>query len=382
MRAHGMNRYESLVRDLLGRSGITLGGPAPHDPHVHDARFFERVVAEGSLGLGESYMDGWWSCGQLDEFFCRLLRARVDAKVRLPWRQVLAAGVARVLNRQSSRRASQVATVHYDLGAQFFEAIMDPRMVYSCGYWKDARTLAAAQEAKLDLTCRKLGLSAADRVLDIGCGWGSFVTFAAERHGCAAVGVTISGPQAEYARRRAAGMPVTIVRADYREIDGRRHGRFDKVVSIGMFEHVGPKNYRTFMRVVDDVLTEDGLFLLHTIGANVSRARAEPWIDRYIFPNGVAPSVRQIARAAEGLFVVEDWHNFGPDYYTTLMAWCDNLRKNFPALAFDPPMPRDRFFRMWEYFFTSFASAFKTRQLQLWQIVLSRGTIPAYASIR
>ena len=382
MRAHSMNRYESLVRDLLRPSGITLGGEAPHDLHVHDARFFERVVAEGSLGLGESYMDGWWSCGQLDEFFCRLLRARVDARVRLPWRQVLAAGVARVLNRQSSRRAAQVATVHYDLGPQFFEAIMDPRMVYSCGYWKDARTLAAAQEAKLDLTCRKLRLSAADRVLDIGCGWGSFVTFATERHGCATVGVTISGPQAEYARRRAAGMPVTIVQADYREIDGRRHGRFDKVVSIGMFEHVGPKNYRTFMRVVDDVLTPDGLFLLHTIGDNVSRQRCDPWLDRYIFPNGVAPSVRQIARAVDGLFVMEDWHNFGPDYHPTLMAWCENLRKNFAAVTMDLPMPRDRFFRMWEYFFTSFASAFKTRQLQLWQIVLSRGTIPAYASIR
>ena len=211
-----MNRYESLVTELLQQAGIALGGSAPHDLHVHDGRFFERVVAEGSLGLGESYMDGWWSCGQLDEFFCRLLRARVDAKVRLPWRQVLAAAVARVRNRQSSRRASQVATVHYDLGAEFFEAIMVTRMVYSCGYWKDARTLTEAQEAKLNLTCRKLRLSPADRVLDIGCGWGSFVTFAYERYGCGSLGVTISAPQADYARQRAVGMPVTILKADYR----------------------------------------------------------------------------------------------------------------------------------------------------------------------
>jgi cyclopropane-fatty-acyl-phospholipid synthase len=377
-----MARHEGIVRELLRQSGITLDGPAPHDIHVHDPRFFERVIADGSLGLGESYMDGWWSCAQLDEFFCRLLRARVDAKVRLPWRQVLAAGVARVLNRQSSRRAPQVAHAHYDLADAFFEAIMDPRMVYSCGYWKDAHTLAQAQEAKLDLTCRKLQLAATDRVLDIGSGWGSFVTFAHERYGCESVGVTISGPQAEYARRRCAGRPITILTADYREIDRRRHGRFHKVVSIGMFEHVGPKNYRAFMQVVDDVLEDDGLFLLHTIGDNISRLRCEPWLDRYIFPNGVAPSVRQIARAVDGLFVVEDWHNFGPDYYTTLMAWCDNLRKNYPALSLDLPVPRDRFFRMWEYFFTSFASAFKTRQLQLWQIVMSKGTIPAYASIR
>lgn len=382
MRDDAMNRYESLVRNLLTQAGITLGGSAPHDLHVHDPRFYERVVAEGSLGLGESYMDGWWSCGQLDEFFCRILRARLDAKVRLPWREVLAAGVARVLNRQSSRRASQVATVHYDLGAEFFEAIMDPSMAYSCGYWKDAHTLAEAQQAKLDLTCRKLQLTPSDRVLDIGSGWGSFVGFAAQHYGCAQVGVTISAPQAEYARRRCQGLPVTIVRADYREITRQAHGAFDKVVSIGMFEHVGPKNYRTFMRVVDRVLTRDGLFLLHTIGDNLSRQRCDPWLDRYIFPNGVAPSVRQIARAIDGLFVMEDWHNFGPDYYTTLMAWCENLRKNFAGVSLDLPGPRDRFFRMWEYFFTSFASAFKTRQLQLWQIVMSRGTIPAYTSIR
>ena len=377
-----MNRYESIVRGLLERAEIAIDGPAPHDLHVHDPRFYERVVVHGSLGLGESYMDGWWSCAQLDEFFCRVLRARLDRRVRLPWRQLLAVGLARVLNRQSSRRAGQVAEAHYNLDTPFFEALMDARMVYSCGYWKDARTLAEAQEAKLDLTCRKLSLGAGDRVLDVGCGWGSFVTFAHERYGCSALGVTISPSQAEYARRRCAGRPIEIETADYRRISRRRHGTFDKAVSLGMFEHVGPKNYRTFMRVVSDVLADDGLFLLHTIGDNYSRMRCDAWLDRYIFPNGVAPSVRQIGRAIEGIFVMEDWHNFGPDYYPTLMAWCDNLRKNYPSLALDLPVPRERFFRMWEYFFTSFASAFKTRTLQLWQIVLSKGTVPAYASIR
>jgi cyclopropane-fatty-acyl-phospholipid synthase len=377
-----MTRYQSLVRDLLARAGITVDGSAPHDVQVHDHRFYERVVADGSLGLGESYMDGWWSCAQLDEFFRRLLEARLDDRVTLPWRQVLAGAVARVLNRQSSRRAGQVANVHYDLAMEFFEAIMDPRLVYSCGYWKTAKTLAQAQEDKLDLICRKLGLSARDRVLDIGCGWGSFVTFAHERYGCASVGVTISGPQAQYARRRCAGLPITIVAADYREIDRRQHGRFDKVVSIGMFEHVGPKNYRAFMRVVDDVLCDDGLFLLQTVGDNFSRMSCDAWLDKYIFPNGVAPSVQQLGRAVEGIFVMEDWHNFGLDYYTTLMSWCDNLRRHVASLTLDIPEPRDRFYRKWEYFFMSFASAFKTRRLQLWQIVLSKGTIPAYVSIR
>ena len=278
------------------------------------------------------------------------LQARLDSKVKLPWRHLLAAAVARVRNRQSPRRAGQVASVHYDLGAEFFEAIMDPRMVYSCGYWKNASTLAGAQDDKLDLTCRKLRLSTSDRVLDVGCGWGSFVTFAYEHYGCASVGVTISNPQAEYARRRCAGMPITILSADYREIDGRRHGHFNKVVSLGMFEHVGPKNYRAFMRVVDDVLVDDGLFLLHTVGDNFSRTSCDPWLDKYIFPNGVAPSVRQIGRAIEGIFVIEDWHNFGPDYYTTLMSWCENLRKHYPSLSLEIPVPRDRFYRMWNTF--------------------------------
>jgi cyclopropane-fatty-acyl-phospholipid synthase len=127
-----MTSAQSLVRDLLARAGIAVDGSAPHDLQVHDLRFYERVVADGSLGLGESYMDGWWSCGQLDEFFCRLLEARLDYRVRLPWRQVLGVAVARVLNRQSSRRAEQVANVHYDLATDFFEAIM-ARLVYSCG---------------------------------------------------------------------------------------------------------------------------------------------------------------------------------------------------------------------------------------------------------
>jgi cyclopropane-fatty-acyl-phospholipid synthase len=369
-----VSRAESIIRGLLEQAGVTIGGPAPHDLQVHDRRFYERVVVDGSLGLGESYMDGWWSCAQLDEFFCRVLQARLDYRVKLPWREVLAVALAKVRNRQSPRRAQQIATVHYDLSAEFFETIMDPRMVYSCGYWKNATTLEQAQEDKLDLISRKLGLRASDRVLDIGCGWGSFVTFAYERYRCPSVGVTISGPQAEYSRRRCAGKPITILASDYREINRHQPGRFEKVVSVGMFEHVGPQNYRTFMRVVDELLVDDGLFLLQTVGDNFSRVRCDAWLDKYIFPNGVAPSIGQVGRAIEGIFVVEDWHNFGPDYYTTLMAWYDNLRKHH--------LPGERVYRMWEYFYTSFASAFKMRRLQLWQIVMSKGTIPTYTSVR
>lgn len=378
-----MNRYQAIVHSLLEKAGLEVDGPAPHDPHIHDRRFYERIVSQGSLALGESYMDGWWSCERLDEFFVRLLRANLERDGKLPWRQALAVATARIVNMQSSRRAAQVANVHYNCSVELFRAFLDPRMVYSCAYWRNSDTLAQAQEDKLELICRKLNLSSNDRLLDIGCGWGSFLKYACERYKCESVGVTISGPQADYARRNCAGLPITILASDYREISDKRHGRFNKIVSIGMFEHVGPKNYRSFMRVVGNVLADDGVFLLHTIGDNFSCIRCDPWLDKYIFPNGVAPSVQQIGKAIEGVFVMEDWHNFGPDYYKTLMSWHGNLKENYPSLRLEHPMPKDRFYRMWEYFFASFASAFKVRHLQLWQIIMSKGASgSAYPSIR
>lgn len=378
-----MNHYKQIVQTLAAQAGITLNGPEPHDIQVHNENAYERIISQGSLGLGESYMDGWWSCEKLDEFFYRLLRADIWEKLHLTWRQILDIGRAKLLNMQSLKRAEQVAKVHYNLSTEFFVALLDPRMVYSCGYWKNVNTLEEAQEAKLDLICRKLNLSSEDRVLDIGCGWGSFVKFAYERYGCKSVGVTISGPQAEYAKTSCAGMPIEIIKCDYRDLRSETHGRFTKVVSVGMFEHVGPRNYGTFMKVVDRLLTDDGQFLLHTIGDNYSRVRCDDWLDKYIFPNGVAPSVQQLGKAIEGTFVMEDWHNFGPDYYMTLLCWNENLKNNFNSITVDTLMPRDKFFRMWEYFFSSFASAFKARHLQLWQIVLSRGnSTSAYESIR
>lgn len=378
-----MNKYKQIVQGLARQAGITLDGSAPCDIQVHNEAFYERVIAQGTLGLGESYMDGWWSCEQLDELFFRVLKTRMQRAIDLTWRQLLGIARAKLSNLQSLKRAEEVAKVHYNLSTEFFVALLDSRMVYSCGLWKDAETLEQAQAAKLDLICRKLNLSSEDRVLDIGCGWGGFVKFAYERYNCRSVGVTISGPQAEYAKASCAGMPVDIIKCDYRDVRKASHGRFTKVVSIGMFEHVGPKNYRTFMEVVDDVLEADGLFLLHTIGDNYSRMRCDPWIDKYIFPNGVAPSVRQLGKAIEGLFVMEDWHNFGPDYYRTLLCWNENLKRNFHSVKIDTPMPREKFFRMWEYFFTSFAASFKARHLQLWQIVMSRGnSTSVYHSIR
>ncbi len=379
-----MASARAFVENLLRKADVRIGGDRPQDITVHDERLFDRVIRYGTLGLGEAYMDGWWDANELDTFIETVLRARLDKAFELNFASVIAIAKAFILNMQSSARARKVGEVHYDLGNDLYEAMLDKRMVYTCGYWKDARTLDEAQEAKLDLACRKIGLKKGDRVLDIGCGWGSFAKYAAERYGAEVVGVTISKEQAALARERCKGLPampdgrprVEIRVQDYRDVNET----FDHIVSLGMFEHVGTKNYRTYFEVARRCLKDGGLFLLHTIGDNVSRLTSDPWINTYIFPGGVIPSVAQIGKASEGLFVMEDWHNFGPYYDTTLMAWFKNFDAAWPKLR---ETYGDRFYRMWKYYLLTCAGAFRARETHLWQIVLSPNGVPGgYTSVR
>lgn len=366
-----------LLSGLLADAGITLDGDAPCDLQMRNPRLPERVFAYGSLGLGEAYMDGDWEAERLDEFFARLLRARLDTRVK-PASLLMHAFSARLLNRQTPRRAWQVGERHYDLGNDFYAAMLDPRMTYTCGYWQDAADLGSAQEAKLELICRKLDLRPGMHLLDIGCGWGSLLGYAAERHGVRGTGVTVSREQAEWAQQRYAGLPVEFRLQDYRELDGSQ--TFDRVASVGMFEHVGRRNFRTFMQVVRRALAPDGLALLHTIGKNTRRGVTDPWIDRYIFPNGELPSIGQIGDAVDDVFVVEDLHSFGADYDRTLMAWHANFEAAWPQFA---DRLGERFHRMWRYYLLSCAGAFRARDIQLWQWVLSpRGVPGGYRSAR
>lgn len=362
-----MRRTERIVKGLLARAGAGINGHLPWDIHVRDERFFGRVLRDRSLGLGESYMEGWWDCERLDQLFTRFCAAGLDAtEERRPLRKMLDAAMERLCNRQSRRVAGDVARGHYDLGNGMFLSWLDRHNQYSCGYFEGTDDLDRAQELKLDLICRKLGLSPGDEVLDVGCGWGGFCAFAAQRYGCRVTGANISREQAAHARDECSwrGLPVDIVRADYRDLSGS----FDKIVSVGMFEHVGARNHRTFMRAMAGLLREGGTFLLHTIGTNVTSPGCDPWIRKYIFPNGDVPSLAQIARAAEGLFVVEDVHNLGPHYDKTLMAWHERFQAAWPRLMRDHP---ESFRRMWEYYLLSSAGAFRARALQLWQIVMT-----------
>jgi cyclopropane-fatty-acyl-phospholipid synthase len=376
----------AFFENVLKKADIEVGGTRPQDITVHDDKLFGRVMRYGTLGLGEGYMEGQWDVPALDAFIYKVLTARLQNVIELNWASVVAITKAFFLNLQSSARAFEVGEVHYDLGNDLYEAMLDKRMVYTCGYWKDATTLDEAQEAKLDLVCRKVGLKAGDRILDIGCGWGSFAKFAAEKYGASVVGITISKEQAALAQVRCKDLSVEIRVQDYRDVNEK----FDHIISLGMFEHVGVKNYRTYFEMANRCLKEGGLFLLHTIGGNVSRVTSDPWIGKYIFPGGVIPSVAQVGKTIENLFIVEDWHNFGPDYDKTLMAWFKNFDAAWSTSARigrDGPSLRekygDRFYRMWKYYLLSCAGSFRAREVQLWQIVLSPHGVPGgYTSVR
>lgn len=368
--------FPASVQAALAAADIQVNGSRPWDLHVRDARFYARVLSEGTLGFGEAYMDGWWECERLDELVARLMNGAVQRALRPSFALLRDLALATITNRQSKSRAFQIGEAHYDIGNDLYRAMLDKRMAYTCGYWKNAPALDEAQEAKLDLVCRKIGLKAGQRVLDIGCGWGSFAKFAAEKYGASVVGITVSAEQAQLARELCQGLPVEIRLQDYRDVVEP----FDHVVSLGMFEHVGYKNYAAYMKVARRCLKPGGLFLLHTIGGNASVRSTDPWIEKYIFPNSMLPSAAQISRAAEGQFVLEDWHNFGADYDKTLMAWFANFDRAWPSLK---ETYGDRFYRMWRFYLLSCAGSFRSRQNNLWQIVYSPSGVPGgYAPVR
>jgi cyclopropane-fatty-acyl-phospholipid synthase len=360
-----MHANRQIIEQLLSEIDVMVNGPDPWDIQIRDERFFGRVLKEKSLGLGESYMEGWWDCLRIDEFTCRLLRGNMEKKIKGNLRMLLSYLSARIFNLQSLDRADIIARRHYDLGNDLFFSFLDPSNQYSCAYFQETDDLTEAQRKKINLICRKIDLQRSDHVLDIGCGWGGFARYAAEHYGCTVTAINISEEQIRYARESCENLPVKIICEDYRQIQGS----FDKIVSVGMFEHVGKQNYRTFMNVAHRCLKDTGIFLLHTIGSNVSRINCDPWINRYIFPNGMLPSMSQIAKAVEDLFVIEDVHNLGTHYEKTLLSWNDRFQKAWPGLA----GRYDRIFkRMWEYYLLSCAGAFRARHLQVWQIVMTK----------
>ena len=368
-----MAQMEAYLKD----ADIVLNGSRPWDPQIHDPRtFWARLFGRGTLGLGESYMDGVWDVADMAEFFNKVLRSRVPEGLKLTPNVVSQVLKARLFNMQDIARSRRVAAMHYNQ-TEAYRASLDHRMTGSCGYWPEGvNDLDAAQDAKLDLVCRKIGLRPGQTVWDIGCGWGAFMGFAAEKYGANCVGVTVSPDQAAYGRDRYKGLPIEFQVKDYREFAGRT----DHVVSMGMFEHVGWRNYRTYFETARRVISDDGLFMLHTIGSQSTTHTIEAWLEKYIFPGGVIPSMAQIGKAIDGLFAVIDVHNIGPHYDRTLCAWYANFERNWKQ---DRTAEEERFFRMWKYYLLSCAGGFRSRALQVWQFVLAtRGVPEGYATQR
>ncbi len=374
----GAQNPPGVLLELIESAGVALNGPSPWDIQVHDTGLYQRILTSGALGFGEAYMDGLWECEQLDELFNRLLSCNTDEKLPVRARLRLYSSALRnsLLNLQSSKHAFQVGERHYDIGNDIFEAMLDPTMSYSCGFWQHADNLDQAQVDKLEMICRKLQLQPGETLLDIGCGWGGLARYAAEKFGVKVTGITISREQQTLAMQHCEGLPVKIELIDYRNLNGK----FDKIVSVGMFEHVGPKNYPAYFDTALRTLDDKGLFLLHTIGIYKECNQVNAWIDKYIFPNGRLPSATQLTDELNERFLIEDWHNFGQDYDLTLMAWWNNFDAAWPQLK---GKYGDRFYRMWKYYLLSCAGFFRARQGQLWQIVLcKRDRREVYRSVR
>jgi cyclopropane-fatty-acyl-phospholipid synthase len=368
MRGGQVSEKDRIV-GLLGEAGISVNGSNPWDIQIHNEAFWTRLFAQGSLGLGEAYMDGWWDADDLAEFFNRVLRADINRALRLTPNLLWQVTQAKLLNMQTIARSRRVAEMHYS-ETDAYKASLDKRMTGSCGYWPEGvSNVDEAQEAKLDLVCRKIGLKAGQKVWDIGCGWGAFMGFAAEKYGAHCVGVTVSPDQAAYGRERYKDLPIEFQVKDYRQFEGKT----DHIVSMGMFEHVGHRNFRTYFEKARQVIKDDGLFMLHTIGQHYTSETIEPWIEKYIFPGGVIPSMAQIGKAIDGLWTVVDTHNIGPHYDKTLVAWYENFERNWSKR--NTP-EGERFYRMWKYYLLCCAGGFRAKVLQVWQFVLSPTGVP------
>jgi cyclopropane-fatty-acyl-phospholipid synthase len=373
---------QKYFQSILDKVGITINGPQPEDIKIIDERALKRIMRDGSLGFGESYMAGWWDCERIDELSYRLCAAALDTSIKTNLLQSLYNWSTSIINYQSKRRSKEVAHKHYNLDNHLFELMLGESMAYSCAYWKDATDLNAAQFAKYDLICKKLYLTSEDSLLDIGCGWGGLAAYAAEHYGCRVVGISIASEQINYAKEKFKHLPIDFYVADYRDPNcyNPKQIKFSKLVSVGAFEHIGHKNHYSFLKLMESQLSDKGLFLLHTIGSNETITATDPWINKYIFPNGNVPSTVQIAQAMEKQFIVEDWHNFGPYYEKTLLAWHENFEKHWSSLE----QHYDReFYRMWRYYLLTCAGMFRARSAQLWQIVMSKpGGVDSYESVR
>lgn len=364
-----MSYIKNKCIELFKNADININGKRPWDIQVHNDKFYSRLFFNGTIALGESYVDGWWDCKEIDQLIYRILKFRlVDPKTYnlvhfgspIINKLRLLAPIFR--NMQTRKKAAHDVKYHYNLGNDLFEATLDKNMNYSSGYWKDAKTLDQAQIDKMDLICKKLKLKKGMSVLEIGCGWGGFAKFASDKYGVKVTGITLSENQRDYAVNHCKGSNVKILLQDYRELSGN----YDRVVSIEMFEHVGPKNHRVYMETVNKCLKKDGLFLIQFDGKSESINWNDAWVEKYLFPGTVTPSAKQVSEAIEELFFIVDWEDFTKDYHKTMICWHDNFNKNWDNIKDNYD---ERFYRLWNFYLLCCPATALANTQHLWQIV-------------
>ncbi|MGY1683784.1 cyclopropane fatty acyl phospholipid synthase [Geodermatophilus sp. SYSU D01176] len=353
------------VRRLLRAADIVIGGDRPWDICVLDDRFYGTVLRQGSLGFGESYMRNWWCAEDLEDVIFRLIGVGLDRAVRLLPARISAAVTGAVTNQQTIEKSTAVAERHYNLGNDLFFALLGKYRNYSCAYFDGTDSLDDAQVRKMDLVCRKLELGESDHLLDVGGGWGHLAHYAATHYGCRVTSINISDEQIRYARDLCSDLPVDVQKCDYREVTGS----YTKIAVIAMLTHVGPKNYRRFMQIMHGHLADDGSMLVESIGGRFSNTTTEPWIQKYIFPGGVIPSMRQFESAISGYFTATELVEWGQHYVPTLRAWHANLMAAWPTLS-DKYSETTRL--MMEYYLLASAAAFRAGRLKYWHLALAR----------
>ncbi|MBF2003020.1 MAG: class I SAM-dependent methyltransferase [Synechococcales cyanobacterium M58_A2018_015] len=385
-------RYLYQLFNLIEMGDLTVTNPEGNVFHfgqtgsnrplhliIRNPNTYNRLLAFGTLGFCEAYMDGWWDeeNDNLVELIGLFHRSNVYAKARDRVTFSLALKIITQRLRtvpiliQNSRKNVQH---HYDLGNDFYQQFLDPTLTYSCGYrLQETDSLEQMQLQKYELICRKLALQPGESLIDIGCGWGGMLIYAAEHYGISGTGVTLSEPQAMLARerieQRGLSDRLTIIVADYREVQGQ----YDKFVSIGMFEHVGKGNFATFMQKASDLLTANGIGLLHTI-VTQSSERNGAWVDKYIFPGGYAPQLHELTQELwAAKLAVAHCENLKPHYAETLKRWADNFTRNRATIASLDLRYNERFLRMWYLYLQSFEASFRYGGLHVYQLLFYKG---------
>jgi cyclopropane-fatty-acyl-phospholipid synthase len=366
---------KNTVEKLLDKCNIKINGTNPQDIIVHDDRFYKMVLSSGELGLAESYMYKYWSSNNLYETLYLLSKNfNKLSYIDFNFNDFLNMTKSYLFNNQTIEKALVDVQSHYDIGNDLYTRMLDNNMQYTCAFFQDTNDLNTAQEQKMDLIGQKLNLKPGDTLLDIGCGWGYLINYLSKKYNVQGLGITLSEEQLKYAEinfKNNSNASYKLM--DYRNIP--KDMKFTKIVSVGMLEHVGNKNYEEYFDIVHDHLTDDGIALIHTIGCQNSlrgissgSGSGSKFIDKYIFPNGHIPTWDEISPIVSKKFLIQDWQNFGKYYDNTLQSWYKNINSKWDEI----PNYDEKFKRMWNFYLLGCAANFNLCHMNLWQILITK----------